>query len=296
MKILHIFLVSLFVCSSTYAQKIYFTDAANRWRVVKDDWGTTTIIGYTFEDTIARGGKKYQLLKSNNGDSVLVRTDSSRQKVYAKVYKGSIQSAGQIFLDSNEHLLYDFTLKVGDTFAYKTFRHYVTNIDSVQIDGVWHKVFNFRDTGSHGWAPYTVIEGIGHTQGLLYPLGPMDFEGSLVLSCFYRNLVKPAMSKKINQFDNNMSCYLNIDAEKVRDDHNKVYPQPATTHANIKLPEAIKNGTLYLYNYVGQTLHIEAIQGETQIKLDAPATPGLYYYRITDNNTRRTWQGKLLFE
>ncbi|MBZ0098185.1 MAG: T9SS type A sorting domain-containing protein [Taibaiella sp.] len=296
MKNLYLAFVLICLCFNAQAQKIYFTDTANRWIVVASDWGWTAIIGYTFGDTITQGSTQYQLLRSNKGDSVLVRTDSSRQKVYAKVYKGSIQGAGQIFLDSNEHLLYDFTLKLGDTFAYKTFRHYVTKIDSVQIDGTWHKVFNFTDTGSQGWAPYTVIEGIGHMRGLLYPFGPVDFEGELKLSCFYRNQVKPVLNKKINHFDNDMSCYLNIEAEKSNNDYIRLYPQPATSVVNIQLPATIKNGTILILDQLGRAVYHDKVQNISTIKVGKPATPGLYYYRVTDNTTGQAWQGKILFE
>lgn len=301
MKRIYFILAFFSLITSAQAQKISFTDTSNEWRIAQFDWGYYTIINYSFKNTIISiGGFDYQLLVSNQHDSILIRTDSSKQKVYAKVYHGSIQGAGQQYLDTNEHLLYDFSLQVGDTFKYKTFAHHVQKIDSTQIGGVWHKVFTLK--GKNQTSPsfnniYTVIEGIGCTKGLIYPLGPADFEGSLMLSCFKTNNSQPQTNPKVDFFDNNTSCYLNIEEQNHVQKEVQLYPQPATTLVNIQLPAKIQSGSFTLYNQLGQLVTTTTIVNSSLLEIHNPGNlHELYYYRISDNTENKVYTGKMLFE
>lgn len=301
MKNLYFTLVFISLISSAQAQKISFTDTSNKWRIAQADWGYYTIINYSFKNTIVSiGGFDYQLLVSNQHDSILIRTDSSKQKVYAKVYRGSIQGAGRQYLDTNEHLLYDFSLQVGDTFKYKTFAHYVQKIDSTQIGGVWHKVFTLK--GKNQTSPsfdniYTVIEGVGCTKGLIYPLGPADFEGSLMLSCFQTNNSQPQTNPKVDFFDNNTSCYLSVEEQNHVQKEVQLYPQPASTVVNIQLPSKIQSGSLTMYNPLGQVVISRSIANSELWEIHNPGNMhGMYYYRISDNTENKIYSGKILFE
>lgn len=301
MKILYFTLIFISLVTTAQAQKINFADSSNKWRVVESDWGTNTIINYSFRNTIVSfGGFDYQLLVSNQHDSILIRTDSNKQKVYAKVYNGNIQGAGRQFLDTNEHLLYDFSLQVGDTFKYKTFAHYVSKIDSTQIGSVWHKVFTLNDTSSQPrsfFKMYTVIEGIGCTRGLIYPLGPADFEGSLMLSCFKTNQSQPVANPKIDFFDNSASCYLNIEQQNTTQKEIKLYPQPATSVAKIQLPTVIQSGSVAVYNQLGQVVISNPISNTELLEIHNPGNwQGLYYYKLIDNTENIIYSGKLVFE
>ena len=102
-----------------------------------------------------------------------IREDTIARKVYF------------LHIDSiNEHLLYDFTLNVGDTLksTLTTYCLYptVTEIDSILINGDYRKRWTFNDGGCV-WNGQ-IIEGIGSTMGLLIPM--INFEWGGHLNCF----------------------------------------------------------------------------------------------------------------
>ena len=105
-----------------------------------------------------------------------MRNDTINRKVY--------------FVDTNstnEKLLYDFTLTVGDTiFSMDTLMYpnnfIIDSIDSVLVGSNYHKRFNL------GGGPFiSIIEGVGSTRGLfeLYHLGWEDY---YTLVCFSYNV------------------------------------------------------------------------------------------------------------
>ena len=68
--------------------------------------------------------------------------------------------------DTVDQLLYDYTLKIGDTLNTIYTRHYVNDLDSVVINSAQHYVWHFvpavyTTIGSLHVADYYIIEGIG---------------------------------------------------------------------------------------------------------------------------------------
>ncbi|HEY9177707.1 MAG TPA: T9SS type A sorting domain-containing protein [Flavipsychrobacter sp.] len=304
-----LFFILLLVSAQVDAQKINFTDPTNEWYVstriespgqpnrfpVKNEKfyysGDTTI-----NNTVYRQMRNYRADSKANIGAGLIRYDSSTNKVY-------------IYRPSGDLVLYDYNLNVGDTF-YSAYSSYYTNIyytvikaDSTLVNNTYHKRWELQVTDTafvdvYGEL-YVVVEGLGCLNA---PLDPLYGDRSLIfynelnrwITCFKNSGNYPSPYTACS--DSLVKVLLDVEAPALGQNNLSVYPQPATTYANIQLPEAIKSGTLYLYNQVGQTLRSEAIQGKTMITVDAPATPGLYYYRITNNATGAMWQGKLLFE
>jgi len=98
-----------------------------------------------------------------------MRQDTALRKVYY-VYPSF----------SSEELLYDFDLSAGDTLPFswtnQWFNNYVSSVDSILIGSTYRKRFNILPAGA------SLIEGIGSTFGLLYPLVP-NFEDINTLVC-----------------------------------------------------------------------------------------------------------------
>lgn len=301
MKLLYTVFFFAAITIQSYGQKIDFTDSTNKWRVYTSDFGISTVVNYHYLPShVVVDTTEYMVLVSNNGfDSALIRKDKTGQKIYAKVYRGTIQPAGGPDLDTNEHLLYDFSLQKGDTFHYKSFAFYVDKIDSVQMNTIWHKTFSFKTAIPNVWKGfYTVIEGIGAVEGLWYPLGPEDFEGLVRLSCFSNSTGQPKLPSKVGgTFDNNESCHLNIQRQTTKYNNlGKLYPQPAHTSVTIEFPDKATSYQLSIINTLGQTVFSQNNIIGSKIIVNRPENAGLYYYWITDIKTGKTTSGKLLFE
>lgn len=278
------------------AQKISFTDTSNQWRVVDFYFGHAKIIGYSISaPNITVDSFTFSKLTSNNRDSILIRTDSTGQKIYARVYNGSIQAAGSSLINSNEHLLYDFSMQIGDTIQSNGFTNVLTHIDSVLISGQIHKVYFYSGGSPQSFENgYTVIEGIGCTRGLLYPLAPVDFEGELRLSCFKTKGTTPTMSKKVHSFDNDQSCHLSINEMYNTTTQVKIFPQPAHNQVTITLPQST-TGSISIINTTGQVVYTDDFVDTELLHINMNNANGIYYYTISDNNTNNVSNGKLSF-
>jgi hypothetical protein len=108
-------------------------------------------------------------------------------------YQGSIRedtSARKVLIilpnQTNENVLYDFTLNIGDTLKtvqdslfYTGSCIVVGSIDSILIGSTYRKKWNFNSTCV---LPFPIIEGIGSLGGLIDPLGV--FERGATLICY----------------------------------------------------------------------------------------------------------------
>jgi hypothetical protein len=144
--------------------------------------GDTVIATFTYKRVLTTG-YRYYLIPSNgccyyyNQPHGFIRQDSTQKKIY--------------YFDSKDTLLYDFDLKVGDTLPptytnNPSIGNYVSSIDSILIGSTYRKQFHISVLGSTSVVDSNyvqLIEGIGSTFGLLWPLDP-PFEAGSVLKCF----------------------------------------------------------------------------------------------------------------
>jgi len=158
---------------------------------------------------------------------------------------------------SNEVLLYDFNLGIGDTIywdlsvinsANNDISSYgvVYDIDSVQITtGEYRKRFHFE----FGPASYgsTVIEGIGSTYGLLYP-NSSPFESRHDLICMSDVSTLSYALYYINSTDECLFPVVEID-ETVQSTI-KVFPNP--TNNIINLSETVYRARVEIFSATGQ--------------------------------------------
>ncbi len=150
-------------------------------------WSLTgdTIISAVIYKKLHSSGYAYYLSSCcwyyNNYEGA-IRQDTTQRKVYY-VPKTA----------SNEQLLYDFNLNIGDTLppAYNNSpnTNYVSSIDSLLVGTSYRKQFHISLIGAtSSWDSNYVflIEGIGSTFGLTADLYP-PFEGGCGLGCFIEN-------------------------------------------------------------------------------------------------------------
>lgn len=181
-KYLFYLLTLLFFYQSSNAQTYQaLLDTNKLWNYYDTYFGPnphyTHLYRFTTDTTI--NGKKYfkpeVTIDSVNWftENCFLREEDSTKRIY-------------MLCNSNEDLLYDFSLNTGDSVTILNTLNsnnqpvtiHVVSIDSIQIDGFYRKIIN---TDFSTW-----IEGIGDINGLLDP-GDMSVGVALNLVCYYEN-------------------------------------------------------------------------------------------------------------
>ncbi len=307
--------VLICIAFTSIGQKIHFGDSTNVWSVIDSTTGCcipypTIYTTANYIGSVDYNGHTYLELNDPEG-FILVREENNR--VYA------INSS-----DSNERMIYNFSLSLNDTLKIKTandtFISWVAVLDSTQLSGIYYKVWHFNGAYTSSYFPdsirtyrYNVIEGIGCTNGPGYPARAYSLKTfSEQLMCFNNHLnITSSLSTPVTSYgvdytslyDNGASCTVfksfhpdvNVGVYNVpkRNDV-KVYPQPLTEISLISMPSEISSGTLIITNLVGQQIIIQTIINQSQIMVGRLIqTPGIYFYRVFDLTSGNIWTGKL---
>jgi hypothetical protein len=203
-----------------------------------------------------------------------IRQDTLNKKIYV------------ILTDSTtERILYDFSLQVGDTlnsvlhdlandcvgFNVET----VSSIDSILINGNYHKIFYIQGSCSDMSLGY--IEGIGSSYGLIFPNRLDEKESHLSCTKVNGQTYYPSSTSSCDL----VTSLTNLDADMAID----VYPNPSYNEINIIIPNAEKSTTniITLFSPIGQILIREKINSKKHI-IDISEFPqGLYLISISVN-------------
>ncbi|WP_118974118.1 T9SS type A sorting domain-containing protein [Taibaiella koreensis] len=181
------------------AQKVWFSDTTNQWRTSitiapEGPPGTTIISHYRFKDTVVvLAGYQYHWLEYENG--VWVRDDTQAHKVYIRPLPGPGPTR-LVATDTHAFVYLDYNLRAGDTLAMpyvvspatagdSLSYHVVQSVDSVLMNGLYHKTFQMSAYFPNDSRParYQVIEGIGNDTGPIFiPDGLGEWDTRLV--CF----------------------------------------------------------------------------------------------------------------
>lgn len=308
MKSLYFTLVFISLAISTQAQKINFTDTSNIWIIATSSVNPGQILRHTtaYEkyyyngDTTINGIIYYEMrcyVPSTKTDhfSTFVRYDSIDNKVY-------------IFYQYTDIVLYDYNLKIGDTF-YAPFSYYypdlyytVTNVDSVLIKNVYHKQFQLQVTDSSfvdlWYTSHRYVEGIGCISA---PLDHLSGERKLIyfaetsrgIMCFKNQGTYLSQNCSDDFVKEKLSVGQSMQTGKII----QLYPQPASSVVNIQLPAKILSGSLSVFNQLGQVVISSSIAYSELLEIHNPGNlHGLYYYRISDHTETKIYSGKILFE
>ena len=307
MKYLLYILVILLSTHTSQAQKIHFTDTSNIWTVKHTTMSNQFRGGYNYKmsyDTtrVMIDTLEYLLLKGKG--SFLVREDTIEKRVYIKINPASSN------LDTTEQVLYDYTLNVGDTVTKRyylkdTSMHIVTKIDSVSVNGVYHKLWRMDPVPGSYMYRYEVIEGIGCMNGPTYPLDAVGWEQAYSLICFSNNgsiLTVPANKNiYIPMYNGNVlspeKCLLSVDETSLSDNNVMITPNPAHNTATVYFPYKISKGEVVISNIYGQILLQQQVSNTQTLSIDIEKlTTGLYHYRVIDNMNQTSWAGKIIKE
>jgi hypothetical protein len=190
-----------------------------------------------------------------------------------------LRSAGkQMYIrtwgDTSDVLLYDFDLQIGDSLPI-TFNNfyqstYVVGIDSIQTPNGFLKKFMLSGSS---WSSY-LLEGIGHSKGLIEPM-------NVPLECGY-NLLCYSLNDSAYYPAAGPTCFLFVGQEKEKNIlKNSVSPNPSAGHFQINLQEDLNSAELQIISLQGQICYSrQGLSGRKIIIAGESLPNGVYFIKI----------------
>jgi hypothetical protein len=278
------------------------------------------VLAYSGDTVIS--GMIYHLLHTSYAAGykpLAVREDTLLQKVY---FRFNSHSNG----DTSEHILYDYTLRIGDTlridFGSNHFSYAVVNIDSVMMGGISYKRWEMNHWFGFQNTPAYVIEGIGTNGHPLIPVFPTNFEQCFQLRCFSNRGVQHACSPAtplyfayvttspfvpypqplaVRYFDNDSSCdihYLPVAVDVVTmDDMPIMYPNPGGRDMVLKCPISVGSCLLTVYDALGSAVLRETVTGRELVPIGRRlGVAGVYFYSVRSLVDGELFSGRFVFQ
>ncbi|MBK9639603.1 MAG: T9SS type A sorting domain-containing protein [Bacteroidetes bacterium] len=195
-------------------------------------------------------------------------------------------SAKQMYIltpgNTIENLIYDFNLNVGDslplTYNNEDTTVSVTSIDSIYTPYGYRK--RFMLTGNT--LSQFLIEGIGHSSGLIEPM-QVSLGCGFNLTCFSLNdtsyfpVIGPTCNLAVGMVENKTKSIVSIS------------PNPFFSNTEFQIEPSLINGELSFYNSFGQKCKtITHIFGSQIILKRENLSAGLYFYEIKENHEIRS--------
>ncbi|OGS76724.1 MAG: hypothetical protein A3D31_17205 [Candidatus Fluviicola riflensis] len=201
-------------------------------------------------------------------------------RLYALVRQDGLKL--YIYDGSQEQLLYDFDLQVGDTLPLSFNNHdsqvVVDSITTIQIGNEMRNVFHFTQQ-SQSSEINKIIEGVGHNWGFIGTMQPFEFfEFSLECYAINDTAYYPSLGAP---------CELNVGlSEQLETVLLNSYPNP--TDGGIIIETGSLNGiqSWNMFDVYGNKCVVESTGTEAgSLKLDLrSANPGIYIVSIVDAN------------
>lgn len=211
----------------------------------------------------------YEYYYYNNNYVGCIRQDTGQRKVF--------------FLPPNfsqDTLLYDFNLNVGDTLPSLWTNYYPSNyvsaIDSILIGNNYHKRFWISLNNDSNYI--SLIEGIGSSYGLLSPLF-----SNLNVSLIYNLLICVTINNMTVYPDSFTTCQLIDKINYIRTNSAlTISPNPFSEILNIKLND-ITTFEIILYDVASRKLFQQTFTNSAAINTSQLAK-GIYIYVVKSKN------------
>ena len=300
--------VLILLTFSGSAQKIRFTDHRNSWKTAADGADCVYANRYYFygTDTTIHGNRYNRMLTRSEfspsdcidflfeypGD-FYIREDTIANKVYYLSYNVIFSP------DTFDHILYDYTLNVGDSIAYGPYGIHtmdsVTGIDSIFISGIKYKIFHLQNMAGYGTGFYTIVEGLGCTGSPILPtffVACFEYEERVL--CFNQNSYYPPFNIPVNDLcagwggdtlNNNLGCLtLSRPIQNKKELIVNFNPNPADDLMLISTNVPFSpHTTLNIYDITGKNILSEELPLQTQYKMNTSNLPnGMYMCIIQD--------------
>jgi hypothetical protein len=207
-----------------------------------------------------------------------IRQDSVAKKVYVADLVDTLHA---------EYILYDFNRQIGDSIGTSI----VSSIDSILIGANYRKRWNIGGC----ICPYSIIEGIGSTNGIfeIHCNWCAPHSPGYTLNCFIENGI-------VLYTDGTTACNLidpvrNISKEMVRLNFS---PNPFHSTAVLDFSDAgFKNCTLKICNTIGVLVREEKISDINSYVLHRDRlNNGLYFYELRTSDAGLIGRGKFIVE
>jgi hypothetical protein len=307
-----LFLLILFSCCAKSQTSVYhaFPDSAVIWRedangisfsccCAGNCWSYEEYQYVLGTDTLINGVMRKKLFQHGSNTTGIIGPPncppwcqgSSSTTYYNYDYTGSIHQdipQQKVYYtmpgDTTMQLLYDFTLNVGDTLPpsynnYEPTNHVVT-IDSVLVGSNYHKRFGIA--AGNDPTPYVyIIEGIGSTYGLIYPLIP-PFESGCNLVCVTVNSIQVYS-------DSVSACNLITLGRDLPEKQLSISVQPNPFHSSVTLtldPE-FTGGELRIFNVTGHLVLMQYILSTTHTIDRGKLIAGIYFLEVINKSGER---------
>jgi len=334
-NLLILFCVTIAQLSSAQHQYIPIPEDSVTWVIVDEDWheGVPGPPPHTFSYRIYRTEGKDTIINSKRyfggfmwDNSFMPPPPAGTTPVYFGDWLRQDTAAKKIWFVRDhwlmiEELIYDFSLKVGDTITdinhyYFTqgitpYKAWVDQIDSVfWQDGTWRYRWFIRSNYGPAWgAPPALaiqIEGMGYTTDIrnnpFLKYGPLVSKTSEV-TCF--RLKNQWLYTKPNPW--NADCnvmitkdVLGIDNPNINElEHPLLYPNPLGVDGRLTLSGYSGRNdellTINAYNTSGKLALSAVLQPGKQIHLaEYSFSPGLYFFFVVDKNHHLIHKQKIL--
>lgn len=237
--------------------------------------GDSTIGNLTYQKLFKRGKSEFTwnasppIPPSCTGSHVfnhfeaLIRQD--KRKVYVRDNQGT------------DTLLYDFDLQIGDSLPV-TWNNQnikgsiiVSGIDSILAGTDYRRIFQLSGNSSS-----TLVEGIGHNNGLLEPFPP-------ILECGY-NLECFALGDTVYFPNKGTPCDFTVSIPPAPPGSAglHVFPNPARDHFTVQLSEAVKDPQVFAFDAIGRQTLLQASNiGRAELQMQiADLAKGIFLIRI----------------
>lgn len=186
---------------------------------------------------------------------------------------------------TNELLLYDFTLQVNDTINSALFLWSypcpspitVSSIDSILINGIYHRRINFNNTTSNpcylGSGMYAFIEGVGSTSGLLEYSFSFEAGSQLTCSAYAGQTI----------FSNIGTACPKMKIDKVQRESFMVFPNPSSSALQIQSSSHID--AISITDILGYEVNSKFPNSSVDV---SALQDGIYFLTITSGKETHT--------
>jgi hypothetical protein len=229
-------------------------------------------------------------------DTICVGSNCYKRTFYGcddyHIYFGALREQDQkvyFIIGNEERLVYDFSLKIGDTFLALDWSDtniiVVSDIDTIQINGGYRKIFYFGDSETDNFW----IEGIGSVNHATDPFAIKAEKSYYGLNYKKENgeIVYHSTEAWYNKDDCRSLIIENIAQHQSNALlQNSPNPFNKSTTIRYQLAENTKNAKICIYNLQGKQLQchpLKSASGEIEVKASALRS-GTYLYSLIINN------------
>jgi hypothetical protein len=239
-------------------------------------------------DTVINNLTYHKIVKSN--DTIIDFSEDSYTGCFREDLNKAVYFLPQDSI--NEVLMYDFSKQVGDTviiptsplWKYEALFLIIDNIDSVEIQGNFRKVFHFTEwlTNDLFW-----IEGIGSNMGFLYSFYSYGIGEGPELNCFTHDDI--FIYQNPESWLNSCFVFTEVEDQKYIESEMEIFPNPASSFITITTPQGKPIEEATIYNHLGQKALV-AVPVNNTVDVST-LTPGIYFVEIAT----KEWRERIMF-